>query len=237
MSDLRSTPRNRLREFRVNPIEACIPSAESTRESVVSGPDKFGTQSQDDAGLTRRRLLRLGLLAAGAGAVAIPAGTLGGYNLASAQGIGHTTGARQDFGGSGDPVDAAGLGSVVDHPGRAPGRDSRSRRSRRASLTAGTEAIVPRRGAPHRSARARHPAALRRYPCTAGRTGATDVALHLESAPCISSTSSSARSKGTHFARNRDHVDHRRRPTVGVDAQVPAVTRETSRAGDLLHDR
>ena len=42
----------------------------------------------DDDGVTRRRLLRLGLLAAGAGAVAIPAGTLGGYNRAAAEGVG-----------------------------------------------------------------------------------------------------------------------------------------------------
>lgn len=36
-----------------------------------------------DAGVTRRRLLRLGLLAAGAGAVAIPAGALGVHHLAA----------------------------------------------------------------------------------------------------------------------------------------------------------
>ncbi|MCW2497248.1 polysaccharide deacetylase family protein, partial [Jatrophihabitans sp.] len=41
------------------------------------------------SGPSRRRLLRLGLLAAGAGAVAIPAGTLGGYDLASAADLRH----------------------------------------------------------------------------------------------------------------------------------------------------
>jgi peptidoglycan/xylan/chitin deacetylase (PgdA/CDA1 family) len=42
------------------------------------------TSTCEADGLTRRRLLRLGLLAAGAGAVAIPAGTLGIYDAARA---------------------------------------------------------------------------------------------------------------------------------------------------------
>ena len=52
--------------------------------------DQFDDRNQadDDSGVTRRRLLRLGLLAAGASAVAIPAGTLRGYSQAAAAELG-----------------------------------------------------------------------------------------------------------------------------------------------------
>jgi peptidoglycan/xylan/chitin deacetylase (PgdA/CDA1 family) len=63
----------------------------------VTGTIEDDNTSEGD-GLTRRRLIRLGLLAAGAGAVAIPAGNLGGFGVASAADLGRRAfGTRQSM--------------------------------------------------------------------------------------------------------------------------------------------
>ena len=157
----------------------------SVRPGSVRPGVQQGATSGDD-GVSRRRLLRLGLLAAGAGAVAIPAGTLGGYSRAAAQGLGHTT-APAEILGVIDPSDELGrlasapwpvgpAAHTVDlHPaGTAPAGHPSSR----------TTAPPPNPGSPAHGVPAR------------------PTWLSTWNKPVYQLDEFAARAKGTHFARN-----------------------------------
>lgn len=163
---------------------------------VVSGPYQDPGQAEDDAGLTRRRLLRLGLLAAGAGAVAIPAGTLGGYNAAAAQGVGH---AAAPAGAALGPVSAPpGLERLAGHPWpyMTPGEGADVDLQLATPPHPSFHAPTPPPASPH-------PAHAHPHPTSPGRRVPDRPAwLSTWNQPVHKLDDFVARSKGTHFPRN-----------------------------------